>query len=91
MIRLAPVYFTDDMSRTGDFLAALGFGVETRHRKGGWAELPAPSALLCLHATPSDDGRTGGQTALGFESDKDPEVVAARLIEAGFADAIVLD
>jgi hypothetical protein len=52
---------------------------------------PAPSALLCLHATPSDDGRTGGQTALGFESDEDPEAVAARLIEAGFADAIVLD
>jgi hypothetical protein len=42
-------------------------------------------------ATPSDDGRTGGQTALGFESDEDPEAVAARLIEAGFADAIVLD
>ena len=37
MIRLAPVYLTADLSRTGDFLAALGFAVEAEHRKGGWA------------------------------------------------------
>ena len=91
MIRLAPVYYTADMSRAGDFLAALGFAVESEHRKGGWAELAAPSALLCLHATPSDNGMTGGQTELSFESDDDPDAVAARLVEAGFADAAVLD
>jgi hypothetical protein len=91
MIRLAPVYFTGDMSRTGDFLAALGFAVEAEHRKGGWAELAAPSALLCLHTAPGNDDQAGGHTALSFESDDDPDEIAARLAEAGFEDAIVLD
>jgi len=91
MIRLAPVYFTSDLTRTGDFLAALGFGVEAEHRKGGWAELAAPSALLCLHAAPGANGMGGGQTALSFESDEDPDVVAERLAAAGFPDAILLD
>ena len=91
MIRLAPVYFTADMSRTGDFLAALGFAVEAEHRKGGWAELAAPSALLCLHSAPGADGQGAGSTALSFESDEDPDAVAARLDEAGFPGAAVLD
>jgi hypothetical protein len=91
MIRLAPVYFTADIERTGDFLAALGFAVEAEHRKGSWAELAAPSALLCLHTGTSDTGHQAGQTELSFESDEEPEAVAARLAEAGFADAVVLD
>lgn len=91
MIRLAPVYFTADMNRTGDFLAALGFAVESQHRKGEWAELPAPSALLCLHGPRSDIDHPGGQTVLGFESDDNPEAVATRLIDAGFPDAVVID
>src|SRR3954451_1548804 len=91
MIRLAPVYFTDDIDRAGDFLAALGFAVEAEHRKGGWAELAAPSALLCLHTAPGAEGQAGGHTALSFESDDDPDAVAARLADAGFADAVVLD
>jgi hypothetical protein len=91
MIRLAPVYFTADLGRTADFLAALGFAVEAQHRKGTWAELAAPSALLCLHTGKSDTGHRAGQTELSFESDEDPDAVAARLADAGFADAIVLD
>ncbi|MET0423662.1 MAG: VOC family protein [Actinoplanes sp.] len=91
MIRLAPVYFTGDLARTADFLAALGFGVEAEHRKGSWAELAAPSALLCLHAGPNDNGMADGQTALSFESDEDPSAVAERLAGAGFPDAVVLD
>lgn len=91
MIRLAPVYFTGDMSRTSDFLAALGFAVEAEHRKGGWAELAAPSALLCLHTAPGKYNQSGGQVELSFESDEDPDAVAARLADAGFADAVVLD
>lgn len=91
MIRLAPVYFTGDFARTGDFLAALGFEVEARHRVGNWAELAAPSALLCLHDAPGDTGMAPGQTTLGFESDDDPDTVAERLVAAGFADATVLD
>jgi hypothetical protein len=91
MIRLAPVYFTADMARAGDFLAALGFAVEAQHRKGGWAELSAPSALLCLHSGLGERGMTPGETSLSFDSDEDPDVVAERLAEAGFADAAVLD
>ncbi|MCA2214288.1 VOC family protein [Jidongwangia harbinensis] len=91
MIRLAPVYYTGDMARTGDFLAALGFAVEAEHRKGGWAELAAPSALLCLHTAPGDSGMAGGGTELSFESDEDPDAVAERLTGAGFPDAVVLD
>ena len=91
MIRLAPVYFTADLSRTGDFLAALGFAVEAEHRKGGWAELAAPAALLCLHIAPGAEEQSPGSTALSFESDEDPGAVAARLDEAGFSDAVVLD
>jgi hypothetical protein len=91
MIRLAPVYYTGDMTRTGDFLAALGFAVEAEHRMGGWAELAAPSALLCLHAEPSDNGMTAGRTELSFSSDEDPDAVAERLTAAGFTDAVVLD
>jgi len=91
MIRLAPVYFTADLSRTGDFLAALGFAVEAEHRKGGWAELAAPSALLGLHIAPGAHDQSPGSTELSFESDDDPDAVAARLAEAGFPDAVVLD
>jgi hypothetical protein len=91
MIRLAPVYFTADIARTGDFLAALGFAVEAEHRKGNWAELTAPGALLCLHGGQSDTGHGPGQTELSFESDEDPEAVAERLAGAGFGDAVVLD
>jgi hypothetical protein len=91
MIRLAPVYFTADMGRTADFLAALGFAVESQHRKGDWAELAAPSALLCLHGTPAADDHPAGDTTLGFDSDEDPEAVAARLAGAGFPDAVVID
>ena len=91
MIRLAPVYFTADIGRTGDFLAALGFAVEAEHRKGSWAELAAPSALLCLHRETSDTGHRAGQTELSFDSDEDPEAVTARLTAAGFGDAVVLD
>jgi|1186.fasta_scaffold492929_2 hypothetical protein len=91
MIRLAPVYFTADMARAGDFMAALGFTVEAAHRKGGWAELAAPSALLCLHSGLSDRGMTPGETALSFDSDEDPDTVVERLADAGFTDAVVLD
>jgi hypothetical protein len=91
MIRLAPIYFTADMARTADFLAALGFAVESQHRKGDWAELAAPSALLCLHGPVTDHPHPAGDTTLGFESDDDPEAVATRLIDAGFRDAIVVD
>jgi hypothetical protein len=91
MIRLAPVYFTEDMSRALDFLDALGFAVEAESRKGTWVELAAPSALLCLHAGESDTGETPGSTGLSFESDEDPEAVAERLAAAGFPDAMVLD
>lgn len=90
-MRLAPVYFTGDMERTGDFLAALGFAVEAEHRKGGWAELSAPAAMLCLHAAPGDNGMTAGQTSLSFESDEEPGAVAERLAAAGFDDAVILD
>jgi hypothetical protein len=85
------VYFTADMSRAAEFMAALGFAVEAEHRKGGWAELAAPSALLCLHSGLSDRGMTPGETSLSFDSDEDPQVVADRLADAGFTDAVVLD
>lgn len=91
MIRLAPVYYTADVTRTLDFLAALGFAVQSRHRSGDWVELGAPEALLCLHSTPGDTGRAGGDTSLNFDSDEDPETVVERLVDAGFADATVLD
>lgn len=91
MIRFAPVYFTADMDRTLAFLAVLGLAPEAKHRNGGWVEMAAPHALLQLHGSPSAMGTPPGVATLSFESDEDPDEVAARLINAGFADAAVLD
>ncbi len=92
MIRLAPVYFTGHMDRTVDFLTALGFEIEAKHRNSSWTELAAPDALLNLHGLSTDGPeRAGGDTALSFESDEAPDAIAQRLTAAGFADTEILD
>jgi hypothetical protein len=65
--------------------------VVTRSRTGTWIELSAPDALLCLHGGPSDDGIPHGTSEISFESDDDPNEMAARLKEAGYPDAIIID
>jgi hypothetical protein len=92
MIRLAPVYFTGRMDRTVDFLTALGFDIEAKHRNSAWTELGAPNAQLNLHGMSTDGSdRFPGQTELSFESDEAPSAVAERLTAAGFDDAEILD
>jgi hypothetical protein len=92
MIRLTPLYFTADTGKAAAFFAALGFtDVVTRSRSGGWIELNAPQALLCLHGDPIDSGMPHGSSEISFESDDDPHEMAARLKDAGYPDAIVID
>jgi len=92
MIRLAPLYFTTDVDRAAAFFAALGFtDVQTKSRTETWIELGAPQALLCLHGGPSDSGAAPGSGEIAFESDDDPDEIAARLKAAGYEDAMVID
>jgi len=92
VIRFAPVYFTDDIPRTRAFLTALGFtDPEAEHRHGGWVEIPTHDALLCLHQGAGAVGTPAGLAQLSFESDEDPDLIAQRLVDAGFTDATVLD
>lgn len=92
MIRLTPLYFTADTGKAAEFFAALGFtDVVTRSRTGTWVELDAPRALLCLHGSPNESGMPHGSSAISFESDDDPNEMAARLRDAGYPDAMVID
>jgi hypothetical protein len=92
MIRLTPLYYTGDTGKAAAFFAALGFtDVVTRSRTGTWVELDARDALLCLHGLPSDDGMPRGSSGISFESDDDPDELAARLRDAGYLDAMVID
>lgn len=91
MIRFSPVYFTADLDVCQRFLGVLGLLAAVTHRGGGWAELDAPSAQLCLHAGVGDDGWLPGQAALSFECDDEPSVIADRLRTAGFLDVQILD
>jgi hypothetical protein len=92
MIRLAPLYFTADTEKAAEFFAALGFAdMATKSRGGGWIELDAPRARLCLHGDPNDTGAPHGSAEICFESDEDPHEMAARLKGAGYPEAVVID
>ena len=87
-MRVVPIRYTADVAAARRFYLALGLRAGAESRPGAWAELPAASGMLALHAATD---REAGVCELAFETDEPLEEVARRLREAGFEPGPVLD
>ena len=86
-----PLRFTNDIAAMQDFLGLLGLAARVESRRGGWLDLVAGEGMVALHdAATSDSGGVAGQTRLSFEG-ADLDALAARLADAGWSDAVILD
>lgn len=91
-MKVMPIRYTDDIEAMVGFYRALGLGLNTVSRGGGWVDLTAAGGMVGLHvASSTERPRTRGQCELSFESDERLDDVAARLHAAGYHDAHIID
>lgn len=95
-MKIVAIRYTARSADLADFYAALGFPVAVASRTGDWIELAPSTAAIAIHrADPSDrgpeSGRGAGSMELAFEADEPLETVRARLNDAGFPGAAIVD
>jgi hypothetical protein len=92
-VRVRPVRFTNDIAAMRRFLEALGLRPRITGDSGTWVDFTAPpTGMVGLHdAAAAVTEYTAAQTSLSFEADEPLEPLRDRLIEAGYADAHIVD
>lgn len=81
-IAVQPTWFQQDLAEPRAILEALGFRAGIAADAGGWVEMLCDGGVIGLH---SGEPRIG----LSFEARGDLDALAARLVDAGFAAAVV--
>lgn len=88
MLKLMPIVYVSDMSRSLDFYLALGLTADYLQRDGVWSSLKAGDAALGLHLLdPLPPMREVDRVALALVSEAPLETLVARLDEQGIAPA----
>lgn len=91
-MRVMPIRYTEDIEAMVRFYGALGLGLNTVSRAGGWVDLTAAGGMVGLHiASKTEQAMTSGRCEISFESDERLDDVVARLHAAGYADAHIID
>lgn len=92
-MRVRPVRFTHDVTAMRRFLEVLGLRARVVADTGTWVDFTGPDiGMAALHdAASAVTTHTAGQTTLAFEADEPLEPLRDRLVEAGFADAHIVD
>jgi catechol 2,3-dioxygenase-like lactoylglutathione lyase family enzyme len=75
--------YVADIERALPFYRALGFALELRHRRGGWAELSWGEMLLALHETRELPVAERPRVQLCFEATEPIEHLRERLRQVG--------
>lgn len=85
MISASPIRYTANVDELRRFFEVLGFKPHLAAESREWTELRGGIGMIAIHRAdaPSDE--------LSFESDEPLEAVRARLHDAGFADAHLID
>lgn len=91
-MKVLAIRYTARSADLVDFYTALGFPVDVASRTGEWIELASSSAAIAVHAAEPDEPRyAAGIVELAFEADDPLEAVRARLNQAGFPGAVIVD
>lgn len=88
MLKLMPIVYVSEMSRSLDFYLALGLQPDYLQRDGVWSSLKAGDASLGLHVLdPLPPMQEADRVALALVSEEPLEALEARLDEKGIAPA----
>ncbi len=87
-MKLMPIVYVAQMSRSLDFYLALGLEPDYVEREGVWSSLKSGDAVLGLHTLdPLPPTQEVGRVALALVSAEALEALVARLAEQGIAPA----
>ena len=88
MLKLMPIVYVSEMSRSLDFYLALGLTADHLQRDGVWSSLKAGDAALGLHLLdPLPPMGEVDRVALALVSEEPLETLAAQLEAQGIAPA----
>jgi len=90
-MKVMPIRYVADVAAAARFYTALGLAGGDGSRSGNWQELGASAGALGLHVTRESQGDQPGLIELAFVAGEPLEKVAARLAEAGFPSAPIVD
>lgn len=91
-MRVMPIRYCADVAASLAFYRALGLDPDATAAPGVWAELPAASGELALHAADAASGvGSPGTVELALVADEPLDAVRDRLVAAGFAPEPVQD
>jgi catechol 2,3-dioxygenase-like lactoylglutathione lyase family enzyme len=90
-MKVMPIRYVADLAAAARFYTALGLAGGDDSRSGNWLELGASAGVLALHITRESQDDDPGLMELAFVTEEPLEKVAARLTEAGFPPAPIMD
>lgn len=91
-MKIVAVRYSTGSSALVSVYNALGFPVDVQSRTGDWIELASSLAAIAVHAVrPDEPDHASGTVELAFQVDEQLEQVRARLDQAGFSGAVIVD